>query len=138
MSSKEEVLNSTNEPERKDRASDMMKEAPGKKGRATKEKLRSIMDAVSALTALGDEDGDEDEEGEGKKGEEKKLGRKEDKVEDAEFDSKKRFIPEHKRPDAALTFPEKVRLQQSAMFTVEFIPGAASFESIMTSIMVLL
>ena len=107
MSSEEELLNSTNEPERKDRASDMMKEAPGKKGRATKEKLRSIMEAVSALAALGDED----EEGEGKKGEKKNPGRKEDKVEDAEFDSKKRFIPEHKRPDAALTFPEKVRLQ---------------------------
>ena len=70
------------------------------KAPVTKEKLRSIMEAASALTALGDEeDGEEgtsnkqlqedNEEGEGKSG--------------------KRYIPEHKKPDAALTFPEKVR-----------------------------
>ena len=107
MSSDEELINDpTNEPGTKDQASDKQKEASGPMGRvaATEEKLCNIMEAASALTALGDE------EEEGEKGGSKKNGRKEHKVgDDTEFDSKKRFIPQHKKPDAALTFPEKVR-----------------------------
>ena len=70
----------------------------------TKEKLRSIMEAASALTALGDEeDGEEGDEGTSNK------QPQEDK-EEGEGKSGKRYIPEHKKPDAALTFPEKVRI----------------------------
>ena len=79
------------------------------KAPVTKEKLRSIMEAASALTALGDEeDGEEgtsnkqlqedNEEGEGKSG--------------------KRYIPEHKKPDAALTFPEKVRFVWTSITSI--------------------
>lgn len=71
------------------------KETTGKRP-VTKEKLRSIMEAASALTALGDEDEDEDGDDESEKeGSSLELG-------------SKRYIPEHKKPDAALTFPEKV------------------------------
>lgn len=53
------------------------------------QKKDGVMDAVTALTTLGDEE--------------------EAKVETAEDEEDKvRFIPEHKKPDAALTFPEKV------------------------------
>jgi hypothetical protein len=55
-----------------------MSTSPEKQSASTKkEKLHSIMEAASALTALNDEE-------------------------------TKRYIPEHKKPDAALTFPEKV------------------------------
>lgn len=78
---------------------------PGKEGKrpVTKAKLRSIMEAASALTALGDE-----EEAEADGGNQASRA-KEDK-EDGEDTLGKRYIPEHKKPDAALTFPEKVRL----------------------------
>lgn len=91
--------------------------ATEKKGETTKppvakEKLHSIMEAASALTALGDED---DSEGSrpgtpkntsGTKDDEKKgQGKKEDKEDES---SPKRYLPEHKKPDAAPTFPEKV------------------------------
>ena len=73
----------------------------------TKEKIRSIMEAASALTALCDE------ESESTAPETLKL-LKEEKQSAASQDDKgksnsKRFIPEHKKPDSALTFPEKVR-----------------------------
>jgi hypothetical protein len=85
-------------------------EEPKTKRPVTKEKLRSIMEAASALTALGEEeDGEEGSESSSKK----------DGEEEGEMDeSGKRFIPEHKKPDAALTFPEKVsksQLQRSQM-----------------------
>lgn len=69
----------------------------------TKEKLRSIMEAASALTALGDEeDGEDDSQSEDKKD-------NDGENDGSELDeSGKRFIPDHKKPDAALTFPEKV------------------------------
>jgi hypothetical protein len=70
----------------------------------SKEKLRTIMEAASALTALADE---EDSSGESRAGS--------PHVKDAVEDSKqactaeeKRFLPDYKKPDAALTFPEKV------------------------------
>jgi len=63
-----------------------------KKGPVTKEKLRSIMEAASALTSLGDEDEE----------------CKDVDDEESSKDKAKRFIPEYKKPDAALTFPEKV------------------------------
>jgi hypothetical protein len=67
----------------------------------TKEKLRSIMEAASALTALGDED--DGEEGTSNK-------QQQESNEEGEGKSGKRYIPEHKKPDAALTFPEKVSI----------------------------
>lgn len=68
------------------------------------------MDAASALTNLGDS-GDEaekkptaDEEAVVQPEEQQVVGVMMDN------DTKIRYIPEHKKPDAALTFPEKVRL----------------------------
>lgn len=61
-----------------------------------KSKLRTIMEAASALTALGDED----ETG-------NSLERTLAETNHAK-EARKRYIPEHKKPDAALTFPEKV------------------------------
>lgn len=55
------------------------------------EKNKSTMQAASALTCLGNEDGE---------------GRDDDSLPSTV--PKKRYIPEHKKPDAALTFPEKV------------------------------
>jgi hypothetical protein len=75
-----------------------------------KAKLRSIMEAASALTRLGDEDSEasappspnrEEEETEEETEETPETNTKAGKA-------AKRFIPEHKKPDAALTFPEKV------------------------------
>jgi hypothetical protein len=91
---------------------------------ATKEKLRSIMEAASALTSLGDE---ESETGSrscsptSKKEEEPKEAATEEVVKKEEITteqkqgetketSAKRFLPEHKKPDAAPTFPEKVSI----------------------------
>lgn len=82
-------------------------------------KIHTIMEAANALTALGDEDesennghsqpvphqpivtaqnvpGGEPSEAPSAEGNE-------------ELDSPKRFLPDHKKPDAARTFPEKVR-----------------------------
>lgn len=75
----------------------------------TKEKLRSIMEAASALTALGDEDEAEAEEGN------TASKSAEDKEDDGDTLGK-RYIPEHKKPDAALTFPEKVRTNTCVVF----------------------
>jgi hypothetical protein len=62
-----------------------------------KSKFRTIMEAASALTALGDEE-------ETVNSLEKSLAESNEAKEAC-----KRYIPEHKKPDAALTFPEKVR-----------------------------
>jgi hypothetical protein len=61
-----------------------------------KSKLRTIMEAASALTALGDE-------------EETSNSLEKTPAEHEAKEASKRYIPEHKKPDAALTFPEKVR-----------------------------
>lgn len=77
-----------------------------------------IMDAVTALTTLGDEESGS-ESGEKpspeKKDDTNEAEKKDDGPEEAEEgkmeeeEVKPRYIPEHKKPDAALTFPEKVR-----------------------------
>jgi hypothetical protein len=80
---------------------------------APKEKLQSVMEAASALTALCDEDS---ANGEGAPSSPKITPKKEETpdtttVEAAgtpKDDGSKRFLPDHKKPDAALTFPEKV------------------------------
>lgn len=75
-----------------------------------KDKQRTIMEAASALTTLGGEQ--EKETTITTKKDEKPEDTEEKKVESdeamAKASSAKRFIPEHKKPDAALTFPEKV------------------------------
>jgi hypothetical protein len=78
-----------------------------KKGPATKEKLQSVMEAASALTALCDE------ESENGTPSSPKIVPKESPDTTAaaatpKDDGSKRFLPDHKKPDAALTFPEKV------------------------------
>lgn len=88
-------------------------EAP--KRPVAKEKLRSIMEAASALTALGDE------ESEGSRPSSPKEEKQEDhkEVDSSEIKEQedgnppKRYLPEHKKPDAAPTFPEKVSLTLS-------------------------
>ena len=77
----------------------------------TKEKLRSIMEAASALTALADEDEAEAEEG-------NEATKSEEDKEDDGTSPGKRYIPEHKKPDAALTFPEKVRTNACIDFDI--------------------
>ena len=76
----------------------MATKSPSAKGPAPKEKLRSIMEAASALTALGDEENPTQQTNE----EATKSPKKDEK------EPRKRYIPDHKKPDAALTFPEKV------------------------------
>jgi HSF-type DNA-binding len=79
-------------------------DGPKEKRPVTKEKLRSIMEAASALTALGDdEDGEEGDDGASTK-------QPQEGKDEGEGTPGKRYIPEHKKPDAALTFPEKVRI----------------------------
>ena len=84
-----------------------------------KGKINSIMDAVTALTTLGDEESGSDSEKKAspeKQGDEKDEAKEnpvkeemEDEGAKEDEESKPRYIPEHKKPDAALTFPEKVR-----------------------------
>lgn len=84
-----------------------------KKGPVTKEKLRSIMEAASALTALGDEEstGSRSHSSTPEKKLPATLVQKGSAAKnDDESSPTKRYIPEHKKPDAALTFPEKVSL----------------------------
>jgi hypothetical protein len=83
----------------------------------TKKKLRSIMEAASALTSLGDEDsecgdrsnspfdGHKDDTEQGSK----PVKSDHETQEDEKGSASKRFLPDHKKPDAAPTFPEKVR-----------------------------
>jgi len=87
-----------------------------------KPKIGSVMEAASALTRLGDEE--EGSQPPAAPGTEEAAVTEEVKVEngadqetnkeaaDEEDDvgEKKRYLPDHKKPDAAPTFPEKVRL----------------------------
>jgi hypothetical protein len=88
---------------------------------ATKEKLTSIMEAASALTALGDEESESDpakspskesaNEPAATDSAETASPSKEQQIADeaaAAASNAKRYLPEHKKPDAAPTFPEKV------------------------------
>jgi hypothetical protein len=76
---------------------------------APKEKLHSVMEAASALTALCDEDS---ANGEGAPSSPKITPKETPDTTVAagtpKDDGSKRFLPDHKKPDAALTFPEKV------------------------------
>ena len=76
---------------------------------APKEKLHSVMEAASALTALCDEDS---ANGEGAPSSPKITPKETPDTTAAagtpKDDGSKRFLPDHKKPDAALTFPEKV------------------------------
>jgi cell division protein FtsN len=87
---------------------------------APKEKIRSIMEAASALTALGEEESDASRPG-SPSGESKKEdyvnieskdtetpGTFESAEDEEEKEAAKRYLPDHKKPDAAPTFPEKV------------------------------
>ena len=79
-----------------------------KKGPVTKEKLASIMAAASALTSLNES---ETNTNESTATPEKKASATPAKsAQKSEATPTKRYIPEHKKPDAALTFPEKVCL----------------------------
>jgi hypothetical protein len=92
------------------------------------EKLHSIMEAANALTALGDEDdlveGSSDPTIPASvKLEEPTVGltkeeippvsstseQKSSKEDETSISNAQRFLPEHKKPDSAPTFPEKVR-----------------------------
>lgn len=105
----------------------------------TKEKLRSIMEAASALTALGDE---EDEGGAAKAETEKaSKGDGEPTKDDPEENTDsvgaakpaKRYLPDHKKPDAAPTFPEKLLQmmryaeQQEKDFCIAWMDDGKSF-----------
>jgi hypothetical protein len=73
-----------------------------------KTKLRSIMEAASALTRLGDEDSAASALPSPKREEETEETSETSETGTKAGKSTKRFIPEHKKPDAALTFPEKL------------------------------
>lgn len=101
----------------------------GGKRPVTKEKLRSIMEAASALTALGDED---EAAPEAEKG--NPAAKAEEDKEDGRDAPGKRYIPEHKKPDAALTFPEKLMSmmkmaenEDSNTFCIAWLPDGKSF-----------
>lgn len=93
-----------------------------------KEKMRIIMDAASALTSLGDEDDENGANGATEAQREENPAPpvvKEEvalpsRVESASVDTttsqqqqQKRYLPEHKKPDAAPTFPEKVSVYEA-------------------------
>lgn len=87
------------------------------------EKLQSIMEAANALTALGDEEDatesstaplplkvEQDSTREALKDDAAPyLVAKPQLHKSVVANNAKRFLPEHKKPDAAPTFPEKVR-----------------------------
>lgn len=81
------------------------------KKRVSKEKLRTIMEAASALTALGDEESAAGSRPGSPASEKDSAKNSKNKTTTAPRKKKeeKRFLPDHKKPDAALTFPEKVR-----------------------------
>ena len=88
-------------------------ESSGKRP-ATKEKIRSIMEAASALTALGDEseEGSRPNSPDPSKPEPSEETKKEEPSKEtpkSEEEPPKRYLPSHKKADAAMTFPEKVR-----------------------------
>jgi len=72
---------------------------------------KKTMDAASALTRL-QEDAQEESGGSASAAAEKKNKTEtaEDDTASADGKEKKRFLPEHKKPDAAPTFPEKVSI----------------------------
>ena len=77
-----------------------------------KEKAETVMDAASALTSLQEEENGsrpttpKPAENDSKK---EKTEDKEEEINDEDHpNSPKRFLPDHKKPDAAPTFPEKV------------------------------
>jgi len=81
---------------------------------ATKEKIRSIMEAASALTALGDEseEGSRPSSPDPSKPEPSVETKKEEPSKEStptksKEDPPKRYLPSHKKSDAAMTFPEK-------------------------------
>ncbi len=87
-------------------------ESKTNKGPAPKEQLHSVMEAASALTALCEE---ESANGEGAPSSPKVAPKESPDTPDTtavagtpKDDGSKRFLPDHKKPDAALTFPEKV------------------------------
>jgi hypothetical protein len=96
---------------------------------AQKEKLRSIMEAASALTSLGDEESEtgsrpssptcKNEEEPKESATKETVVNEEDATEGKQGETKetsaKRFLPEHKKPDAAPTFPEKVSIFDSSL-----------------------
>lgn len=62
-----------------------------------KQKLLNVMDAAISLTALGEE---------GKTALESEVGHSQN--DSGSLQKKRRFLPDHKKPDAAPTFPEKM------------------------------
>jgi len=95
---------------------------------APKAKLESIMEAASALTALAEEEST----GAPSPTPMSKMDAKSPSSEDD--DKAPRYIPEHKKPDAALTFPEKMmNLMRYAVdqnqegFCVAWLPDGKSF-----------
>lgn len=82
------------------------------KKRVSKEKLRTIMEAASALTALGDE-----ESSDSRASSPANLKAQDTTpVKKSKGKDEKRFLPDHKKPDAALTFPEKVSYNKRGCF----------------------
>jgi hypothetical protein len=99
-----------------------MPKTPGTEQPPGKEK--SIMDAVSALTSLGDEEDSNNEESGGASNPPpaKKIKLEDEATEESKAIAAKRFIPEHKKPDAALTFPEKVwDNRQASLMVTEYL-----------------
>ena len=91
--------------------------APSSPAVPPKEKLGTIMAAASALTSLGDEDSQATDlnarGGAGGSADETSDLKKDEKSVDpapkvGKTSQQKRYLPQHKKPDAALTFPEKV------------------------------
>jgi hypothetical protein len=97
----------------------------------TQEKLQSIMEAASALTSLVQEETGSSSLRSPKREDNITVTPKEqtpssnadsDESKEEEDEPSKRFIPEHKKPDAALTFPEKVSYFETfGVFSITFI-----------------
>jgi hypothetical protein len=68
----------------------------------------SIMDAVNALAALGDDESESSSRTSPVASNSEKKGDSTTKADSNTEADVKRFLPEHKKPDAARTFPEKV------------------------------
>ena len=67
-------------------------------------RLQKMMDAASALTVLAEDNGGKNDT----KASEIKTD--EASSEQSKEQQKRRYLPDHKKPDAAPTFPEKVSL----------------------------
>lgn len=102
---------------------------------ASKEKLRCIMEAASALTALGDEESEKGSSCPSSPQTKSSADAKPstENVNKKESKPSKRFLPDHKKPDAAPTFPEKLMSlmryadTQGKDFCVEWLPDGKSF-----------